>query len=405
MSDPSTRPAPAWQPLYFLAALGAGGLAVSFFMYLMWMTPHAGQPIPSFTTLVAAFTEGTLAMKALIAVAVGGIAVFTALHVRLVIWNVVRLRAWHPTEAAITMKRTNSGSAIMAVPLTYAMVINVGFIVGAVFVPGLWERAEWLFPFALAGFAAIGVYALRLFAGFMTQMIVEGGFDCAKNNSLSQMLSVFAFAMVGVGFSAATAMSHNPVVSVIGFSGAAFFISAAVLFGLMFLFMGFRSMLENKANPETVPTLWIIIPFITVIGIALYRMNMALDHNFGVEWLAGEKFAFLITLFAVQLLFGVLGYSVMKRTGYFETYVSGPGKSPGSFALICPGVALFVFANFVINPGLVGLGVMEQFSLAWYIAYVPLVAVQLLTIRTFFRLSGKLITSDRPAPAAMVPAE
>jgi len=95
----------------------------------------------------------------------------------------------------------------------------------------------------------------------------------------------------------------------------------------------------------------------------------------------------------------------MKRTRYFETYVSGPEKSPGSFALICPGVALFVFANFVINPGLVGLGVMEQFSIAWYVAYVPLVAIQLLTIRTFFRLSGKLITSDRPAPAAMVPAE
>ena len=107
----------------------------------------------------------------------------------------------------------------------------------------------------------------------------------------------------------------------------------------------------------------------------------------------------------VQLLFGVLGYAVMRRTGYFETYVTGPGKSPGSFALICPGVALFVFANFVINPGLVGLGVMEKFSIAWYLAYAPLVALQALTIATFFKLSGKLITSDRPAPATMVPAE
>ncbi|MBO6637300.1 MAG: hypothetical protein JJ920_05130 [Roseitalea sp.] len=405
MSNASSQPAPAWQPLYFLAALGAGGLAVSFFMYLMWMTPHAGQPIPSFTTLLAAFNEGPLAMKALIAVAVAGIAVFTALYVRLLIWNVVRFHDWHPSDAAITMRRTNTGSSIMAAPLTYAMGINVGFIVGAVFVPGLWERAELLFPFALLGFAAIGVYALKLFSGFMTQMIVEGGFDCAKNNSLSQMLSVFAFAMVGVGFSAATAMSHNQVVSVIGFMGASFFIVAAIIFGAMFLVMGFRSMLENKANPETVPTLWIIIPFVTVVGIALYRMNMALDHNFGVEWLAGDRFAFLATLFSVQILFGVLGWAVMKRTRYFETYVSGPAKSPGSFALICPGVALFVFANFLINPGLVGLGVMEQFSIGYFIAYAPLVVLQLLTIRTFFRLSGKLITSDRPAPAAAVPAQ
>ena len=404
-SNASPQATPPWQPLYFLAALGAGGLAVSFFMYLMWMTPHAGQPIPSFTTLMAAFNEGGLAMRTLIAISITGIAVFAALHVRLLIWNIVRFRHWHPSEAAITMRRSNSGSSIMAAPLTYAMFINVGFVVGAVFVPGLWERAELLFPFALLGFAAIGIYAMRLFSGFMTQMIVEGGFDCAKNNSLSQMLSVFAFAMIGVGFSASAAMSHNAVISVIGFSGATFFIAAAVIFGAMFLVMGFRSMLENTANPETVPTLWITIPFLTVVGIAIYRMNMALDHNFGVEWLAGDKFAFLITLFAIQLLFGILGYAVMMRTRYFATYVTGPAKSPGSFALICPGVALFVFANFLINPGLVGLGIMEKFSIAWFIAYVPLVALQIITIAAFFRLSAKLIDTSRSTPAAMVPAE
>ncbi len=405
MARSDQHPTPPWQPLHFLAALGAGGLAVSFFMYLMWMTPHAGQPIPSFTTLSAAFADGSLGMRALIALSVTGIAVFTVLHVRLLIWNIVRFRQWHPTETAMTMRRSNTGSAVMAAPLAFAMAINVGFIVGAVFVPGLWENAEYLFPLALIAFAGIGAYAMKLFSGFMTQMIVEGGFDCAKNNSLAQMLSVFAFAMVGVGFSASAAMSHNAVTSVIGFSGSVFFIGAALIFGALFFMMGFRSMFENKANPETVPTLWVTIPFITVVGIAIYRLNMALDHNFGVEWLVGDRFAFLISLFAVQLLFGVIGYAVMKRTRYFETYVTGEAKSPGSFALVCPGVALFVFANFVINPGLVGLGVMEKFSIAWYVAYAPLVALQVLTIATFFRLSGKLISSDRAAPAGMVPAE
>jgi len=48
-----------YTPIYFLSSLGAGGLAISFFMYLMWMTPHKGQPIPSFTTLEAALAGGT----------------------------------------------------------------------------------------------------------------------------------------------------------------------------------------------------------------------------------------------------------------------------------------------------------------------------------------------------------
>ena len=42
---PSTsHAARAYSPLYFLASLGAGGLAVTFFMYLMFWVPHPGQP-------------------------------------------------------------------------------------------------------------------------------------------------------------------------------------------------------------------------------------------------------------------------------------------------------------------------------------------------------------------------
>ncbi|MCI5075681.1 hypothetical protein [Oricola sp.] len=403
---PLTKAAPApYNPLYFLSALGAGGLAVSFFMYIMWMTPHAGQPIPSFTTLLAAFQSGSFAMQALIVMSLAGIALFSVLHVRLLVWNFARFNAWKKTEAADKLRSGNAETQLMAIPLTLAMSVNVGFIVGAVFVPGLWEIAEFLFPAALLAFALIGVYALRLFADFMSRVLVDGGFHCANNNSLAMMLAVFAFAMVGVGFSAGTAMSHNHLTSVVGFMGASFFIVAAVLFAMVFLVMGFRSMMEHRANPETVPTLWIIIPFVTVVGIAIYRMKSALEHNFGVEWLAGDRFALLAVLFSIQLVFGFIGYAVMKRARYFETFVSGDKKSSGSFTLICPGVALFVFANFLVNPGLVGLGVLDKFSIAYAVIYVPLVAVQLLTIKVFFQLSGKLITNEPRDTGAMVPAE
>jgi len=405
MSLSKAAPAP-YNPLYFLAALGAGGLAVSFFMYIMWMTPHAGQPIPTFSTLVAAFQTGSLAMQALIAVSLAGIVVFSVLHVRLLVWNFSRYNAWKQTEAAQKLRTGNAETQLMAIPLALAMSVNVGFIIGAVFVPGLWGIVEFLFPAALLAFALIGVYALRLFADFMSRVLVDGGFHCANNNSLATMLSVFAFAMIGVGFSAATAMSHNPVTSVVGFMGASFFLVAAVLFAAIFMVMGFRSMMEHRANPETVPTLWIIIPFVTVVGIAVYRMKMALEHNFGAEWAAGDKFAMLATLFSIQLVFGLVGYAVMKRARYFEQYVSGEKRSSGAFTLICPGVALFVFANFLINAGLLGIGVMDKFSIGYFVAYAPLVVLQALTIKVFFQLSGKLITTERhDDTAALAPAE
>jgi hypothetical protein len=344
-------------------------------------------------------------MKMLMLISLAGIAIFSAIHVWLLIWNITRFRQWRPSQDAQQIAGGNAGSSIMAAPLTFAMSINVGFIIGAVYVPGLWQIAEYLFPFALAGFAFIGIYAARLFGRFMTDRLVDGGFDCAKNNSLAQMLSVFAFAMIGVGFSAAAAMSHSPVIATIGLLGATLFIVAAILFGALFFVMGMRSMFENRANPETVPTLWVTIPFVTVVGIALYRLNMSLDHNFGVEWEAGSRLFMLASLFSIQIIMAFIGYGVIRRTNYFKTYVYGPAISAGSFALICPGVALFVFANFLIHPGLIGVGVLEQFSIAYTLLYLPLIALQLFTIKIFVQLSMKLIGKHVIAGDTLAPAE
>jgi hypothetical protein len=52
---------------------------------------------------------------------------------------------------------------LMAIPLTFAMTINVCFVLGALFVPGLWDIVEYLFPFALIGFATVGYYAIKIF--------------------------------------------------------------------------------------------------------------------------------------------------------------------------------------------------------------------------------------------------
>jgi hypothetical protein len=63
MNAPPTRPADTWSPLYFLASLGAGGLAVTFFMFLMFWVPHPDQPVPVFEDIVAAFSQGSLPIQ------------------------------------------------------------------------------------------------------------------------------------------------------------------------------------------------------------------------------------------------------------------------------------------------------------------------------------------------------
>ena len=98
----------SYTPLYFLASLGAGGLAVSFFMYLMWMTPHKGQSIPSFSTLMTAFETGSLPMQTLIVASLAGIAVFSFLHLRLLFWNLSRYREWKATASYQSLRSGNA---------------------------------------------------------------------------------------------------------------------------------------------------------------------------------------------------------------------------------------------------------------------------------------------------------
>ena len=57
------------------------------------------------------------------------------------------------------------------------------FIVGLVFAPGLWNIVEYLFPFAIAGFLAIGAFALLIigdFLGLETHFFVDLNVDAAE---------------------------------------------------------------------------------------------------------------------------------------------------------------------------------------------------------------------------------
>ena len=114
----------SYTPLYFLSSLGAGGLAVSFFMYLMWMTPHKGEPIAYFNSIVAAFQTGNIYMQALIVVASLGIAFFTYLHLRLLFWNFAQFRAWKNTPHYEKLRSGNGENQLMTMPLAVAMMLS-----------------------------------------------------------------------------------------------------------------------------------------------------------------------------------------------------------------------------------------------------------------------------------------
>ncbi len=377
-----------YSPLYFLSALGAGGLAVSFFMYLMFLVPHQGSPMATYPFIYAAIMKADY-ISVIAIISLIFIIGFAFLHFKLLIWNIKQYLAYKHTDAYKTLVNSNAEVTLMALPLTSAMTINVSFVLGAIFVPGLWDYVEYLFPFALLGFIIVGYFALKIFLEFFNRLLVTGDFDCKQNNNLSQMLSIFAFAMIAVGFAAPGAMSSNISINAIGLFGAIFFSTLAILILVIKLILGFKNMFEHGISAEASPSLWIIIPILTLLGITFIRINFGLDHHFDQVLAKSSLFVLTSSIITLQIIFGLIGYKLMKSISYFEEFVHGEKKSPVSFALICPGVAFVIFGMFFINMGLEMNGILDKYSFMYFLFILPLTFIQYKTITYFFILKKK----------------
>src|SRR6056297_849972 len=399
------RPADTYSPIYFLASLGAGGIAVTFFMFLMFWVPHPGQPVPVFEDITAAFGSGSLSLQIGIAVALFGIATFVFLNLKSLIWNLQSFSAFKKTEAYAKLRETNAEATVLAMPLALAMSVNALFIVGLVFVPQLWSVVEYLFPMALVAFAAIGVLAFRMIGAFLGRVLSKGGvFDVTAHNSFAQLLPAFSISMIGVGFAAPAAMSTTPATVAIALVLSTVFGVAAILYTVIAAITAFASMLQHGTARESGPTLMIIVPIVTVLGILFLRQDHGLHVAFDVQVQPGETMIFLARLVSVQVAFLLLGAVVMRRQGYFRDFVIGSSTSPGSYALVCPAVAFAVMIQFFLNKGLVAAGAVAQFGVAyWAVTAVALVA-QAIAIALVLRLNRQHFARRSPAMDT-VPAE
>lgn len=404
MSSTLSRPADRYSPLYFLASLGAGGLAVTFFMYLFFWVPHPAQPVPVFEDVVRAFTAGGPVMKAMIGVAYAGIALMAYHNIRLLVWNIVQYRRLRGTAQWTELTTTNAETQLLAMPLALAMSVNVGFVLGLAFVPGLWGVVEYLFPMALVAFAAIGWLAFRQLGDFLGRVLTKGGvFDVTAHNSFAQLLPTFALSMVAVGFAAPAAMSTVPLTAGVSLIGSTFFGVAAILYGVVAAITGFNSMLHYGTAKESGPTLLVVIPIMTVLGIMLLRQQHGMHATFGAEAAAVETLVFLSRLLAVQVVFLLLGLLVLNRQGYWRDFVFGAGNSAGAYTLVCPGVALSVMLHFWLNQGLVASGLVAKFSAGYWAVSALAVALQVLMVWFVFHLNRRHF--GRLRGAAPVPAE
>lgn len=369
------RPSDTWAPQYFLASVGAGGLVISFFLWLYMWVPHPGQQVPVFEDIARAWAKGDPIQMTMIAVAMIAIVALALLHLKLLVWNLGQFARFRRSPAYQVLRSTNSESQLTTLPLAIAMAINVGFVLGLVFVPGLWSIVEYLFPVAIAAFLAVGLLTLAQLGRFYGRIFGKGEFDWAGNTSFAQVMPAFALGMVGVGLSASAAMSANPATVGVAIVLAVVFLILSVVIACAAVILGLMSMAQHGVSAEGAPSLTILVPLMTVLGILTLRVTHGMGEHFGAHAAAGDHLWMLSAFLGVQIAFLLFGAAVLRAQGYVGRFVTGPEISSGSYGLVCPGVALAVMLQFFINKGLVGSGLIEKFGpLYWSLSALAVVA-------------------------------
>jgi hypothetical protein len=393
------RPSDTWAPQYFLASVGAGGLAVSFFLWLYMWVPHPGQQVPVFEDIARAWGKGDPLQMAMIAVAMLAIAIAAFVNLKLLVWNLGRFAAFRRSPAYDRLRQTNAEAQLTTLPLAIAMAINVGFVLGLVFVPGLWSVVEYLFPLAIAAFLVTGLLALAQMGAFYGRIFGKGGFDWAGNNSFAQVMPAFALGMVGVGLSASAAMSANPATAGAAIVLAVVFLVISALIAVVAVALGLVSMAQHGTSAEGAPTLTIIVPLMTVLGILTLRVTHGMGAHFDAHAAPGDYLWMLSAFLGVQIAFVLFAAAVLRAQGYMGRFVTGPEVSAGSYGLVCPGVALAVMLQFFINKGLVGAGLIEKFGTTYWALSAVSVAAQMVAVWIVLVLYRKHFSSDHRAPA------
>lgn len=389
----NTRNHPKFEVLHILAALGAGGMTASFFFIVNFMTHHPDTAFISFDNLLANYIGGTSLNQILVQLYMLGATLSALLHFFLLRRWFKGFKAFRKTDAYTKLKNSNAEVQLMAIPLTLTMSMNVFFILGAMYIPGLFDQvtllgmSAQLIDFMMIGagiyFTAMLVLALKIFSIYWMRL-VDGNLDFVQNSNLGQLLAIFAFGMIGVSLGALS-FSKVDGIALYGMSMAYIVITLTIMLGLIKLIIGFKSIFESGIAAPSAVTLLLPMVITAMIVVGLLRADIGAMH--ALEISRDSNYHLLITTIGIgfSIFVALFALSVMRRKRYFK--LLHEGKLDGSaFALICPGFAFEVQLVLWLNVGLVFTGFVTFNSPLYYALWTPMIMIQLVTIYFFVKL-------------------
>lgn len=330
-----------FNPLTFLASLGAGGISVAPFVYFQYVIPH-GKGLTTFSEVMHQASSSIEQTGFMIMSSV--MVLFAVIHIGLTIKLLADLFAWRKTsDFKSYIKDPQRNTTMMAVFTSVAMTFNVFIGVIRFFVPALQANFQSLMLPALIAWGILWLLLMRTEIGLL-KTAFEGNFDISKIG-FGWLMQPFALGMITVSGTGIAAMSHHADIA----HTAAFLSMISGTMGLFLLTVKlisiFKSHFTMTSIPERqfLPSFLIVIPITTIYAISLFRFGHYMEHQFGAHFSAFYTLVIAVS-FAFQTWYFAFGLAMLKdyfKKDFFrkEYYVS-------LWAFICPFVGYAVLGSF-----------------------------------------------------------
>ncbi len=360
-------------PLYFLASLGAGGIAIAPFAFFNYSVPHSAGLI---TQSQMPYAGASLWQLLLYRGAEISMILFTAIHIVLTVLFLIQLINWIKNKRAFRefIQDPLKNSAILAPFISITMTMNV--FIGPVryFIPQIADNLQAFMLPALIGWAVIWLALLWTEIKLLT-ISFTNQFDVSKIH-FGWLLHPFALGMVTVTGTGIAALSKNPDIA----HTAAFMSLISGTMGLFLLAVKlvaiFKSHFAMHGLPEKqfLPSFLIVVPNLTLYAISIFRFGHYLEHHQNAEL---DAYFLIVTtvFFAFEVWYMLFGLSLLSeylKKDFFKEFY------PSQWGLICPLVAFavlgsFVYATFIPSP----------------ILYYTIIITFIVTVAVFFSLLYK----------------
>ncbi len=332
----------SFNPMTFLSALGAGGIAVAPFGFFQYAVKH-----PNGLVLREHLNHGNLPVSTeiLYSSLEAVMVIFAILHFALMGWLGIKLFNWIREGGHREMIKNPVANSVVLTPIL-ALSMTFNLFIGTIrfFSPVIHENLQSLMLPAFVAWVGV-LFLLTWLVNKLLKSAFLNEFDINQIH-FGWMLYPFTIAMHAVVGTGIAAMAKDPQVA-----GAAAILTAGELAvaGFLFLlklFAVFQSHYTRAGLPskQFLPGILGVVPVLTLFGISGYRLAHYLHAQHGVhsEWMGMVA---LTVTFGFQVWYLIFALNLMSqylKRDFFksEYYVQ-------QWALVCPFVALSVFSVFV----------------------------------------------------------